>query len=98
VKKTILRFTLVALLLGLSYSAEAQQASKIPRIGFLAATKPAAVAARVTAFRQGLRELGYVEGKNILVEYRYAEGNAARERELAAELAHLKVNVIVTTG
>jgi putative ABC transport system substrate-binding protein len=86
------------LLLAFGYSAEAQQGTKIPRIGFLAATKPAAVAARVTAFRQGLRELGYVEGKNILVEYRYAEGNAERERELAAELTHLKVNVIVTTG
>jgi putative ABC transport system substrate-binding protein len=78
--------------------AQAQQPTKIPRIGFLAATKPAAVAARVAAFRQGLRELGYVEGKNIVVEYRYAEGKADRERELAAELARLKVDIIVTTG
>lgn len=87
-----------ALLLELWLPAEAQQATKIPRIGFLAATKPAAVAARVAAFRQGLRELGYVEGKNIVVEYRYAEGNADREGELAAELVRLKVDVIVTTG
>ena len=56
------------------------------------------MSARTEAFRQGLRELGYVEGKNILIEYRYAEGKADRERELAAELARLKVDVIVTTG
>jgi ABC-type uncharacterized transport system substrate-binding protein len=78
--------------------AEAQQPKKIPRIGFLGGTKPAPVAARVAAFRQGLRELGYVEGKNIIVEYRYAEGKADRERELAAELARLKVDVIVSAG
>ena len=78
--------------------AVAAQPTKIPRIGFLAATKPAAVAARTAAFRQGLRELGYVEGKNIVVDYRYAEGNADRERELAAELVRLKVDIIVTTG
>src|SRR5437773_9048433 len=64
-------------------SARAQQPTKIPRIGFLAATKPTAVAARVAAFRQGLREVGYVEGKNIVVEYRYADGSRDRERELA---------------
>ena len=78
--------------------AQAQQPTKVPRIGFLAGTKPAAIAARVAAFRQGLRELGYVERKNIVVEYRYAEGNSGRERELATELARLKVDVIVTTG
>jgi putative tryptophan/tyrosine transport system substrate-binding protein len=78
--------------------AEAQQPTKNPRIGFLTGTKPAAVAARVAAFQQGLREMGYVEGKNIVVEYRYAEGDADRERELAAELVRLKVDVIVTTG
>ena len=78
--------------------AEAQQPTKILRIGFLAGTNPAAVAARVAAFRQGLRELNYVEGKNIVVEYRYAEGKADRERELAAELVRLKVDIIVTAG
>lgn len=55
--------------------AEAQQPTIIPRIAFLAGTKPAAVAARVAAFQQGLREMGYIEGKNIVVEYRYAEKN-----------------------
>jgi len=59
---------------------------------------PTTNAARHEAFRQGLRELRYVEGKNIVVEYRYAEVKADRERELAAELARLKVDVIVTTG
>ena len=77
--------------------AHAQQ-PKAPRIGFLVGTKPAAVAARVAAFQRGLREMGYVEGKNIVVEYRYAEGNADRERELASELVRLKVDLIVTTG
>jgi putative tryptophan/tyrosine transport system substrate-binding protein len=91
----------VLLLVGSMFAthfAEAQQSRKLPRIGFLAGTKPAAVAARVAAFQQGLREMGYVEGKNIVVEYRYAEGNADRERELGAELVRLKVDVIVTTG
>jgi putative ABC transport system substrate-binding protein len=97
-KKKITILALCALLLALSVPAKAQQPKKVPRIGFLAATKPAAVAARVEAFRQGLRELGYVEEKNIIVDYRYGEGKADRERELAAELARLKVDVIVTTG
>jgi putative ABC transport system substrate-binding protein len=78
--------------------ATAQQPTKVPRIGFLSGGFPTTNAARHEAFRQGLRELGYVEGKNIVVEYRYAEVKADRERELAAELAHLKVDVIVTTG
>jgi len=75
-----------------------QQPVKIPQIGLLAGTRSSAVEGRVAAFRHGLRELGYVEGKNILVEYRYAEGNAKRERDLAAELVRLKVEAIVTTG
>ena len=96
--RKILLVVLTVLFLPPVYLARAQQPAKIPRIGFLAATKPAAVAARTEAFRQGLRELGYVEGKNIVVDYRYAEGNADRERELAAELVRLKVDIIVTTG
>jgi putative ABC transport system substrate-binding protein len=66
--------------------AEAQQSSKIPRIGFLSATSPSIISTRVAAFRQGLRELGYIEGKNIFVEYRYAEAKLDRLKELAAEL------------
>src|SRR5437870_6170277 len=77
---------------------EAQQPMKIPRIGFLSATSPSAIAARVEAFRRGLRELGYVEGKNIVIEWRYAEGKLDRLSELAAELVGLKVDVIVSAG
>jgi putative ABC transport system substrate-binding protein len=77
---------------------QAQQPAKVPRTGYLGATPPSTYPARIEAFRQGLRELGYVEGKNIVVEYRYAEGKADRERELAAELVRLKVDVIVTAG
>jgi putative ABC transport system substrate-binding protein len=78
--------------------AQAQQPKKVSRIGFLSATSPSAIAARVDAFRQGLRELGYVEEKNIVIEYRYAEGNLDHLSELAAELVRLKVDVIVSAG
>jgi len=64
----------------------AQQPAKIPRIGFLSTTSPANVPTRLEAFRQGLRDLGYVEGKNIVIEYRYAEGKFDRLPALAAEL------------
>src|SRR4249919_2024943 len=78
--------------------AEAQQAKKIPRIGYLTVSSLSANPARIEAFRQGLRELGYVEGKNIFIEWRSAEGNADRLPSLAAELVRLKVDVIVTNG
>ena len=71
---------------------------KSPRIGYFQAPPLSAVAARTEAFRQGLRELGYVEGKNIVIEYRSAEGKSERLPALAAELVHLKVDVIVTAG
>jgi putative ABC transport system substrate-binding protein len=96
--KKITILTLCAMLLGLCGSAEAQQPTKIPRIGFLAATSPSAISTRIEAFRQGLGELGYVEGKNIVIEYRYAEGNLDRLPALAAELVRLNVDVIVTGG
>ncbi len=78
--------------------AEAQQPKKIPRVGFLSVSSLAANATRIEAFRQGLRDLGYVEGKNIVIEWRYAEEKQDRLRELASELVRLKVDVIVTTG
>jgi putative tryptophan/tyrosine transport system substrate-binding protein len=78
--------------------ADAQQAKKVPRIGFLIGTSPSTISDRIEAFRQGLRELGYVEGKNIVIEYRYSEGKLDRLRELAAELVRLDVDVIVTSG
>ena len=78
--------------------AQAQQPTKIPRIGYLNANFPAANPARIEAFRQGLRELGYVEGKSIVIEYRYAEGKLDRLPALAAELVRLKVDIIVSGG
>src|SRR6266481_6195429 len=65
--------------------ATAQQPAKIPRIGFQLDSSPSAVSARLEAFRQGLRELGYVEGKNIVIEWRSAEGKPDRRSELAAD-------------
>ena len=78
--------------------AAAQQPAKVARIGYLTGATPGGQSARIEAFRQGLRELGYVEGKNILIEYRYAEGKPERIPLLAAELVRLKVDVIVTGG
>lgn len=78
--------------------AQAQPAGKVPRIGFLMSTSPTTIADRVAAFREGLRELGWVEGTNIAVEYRWAEGKVARLPDLAAELVRLKPEVIVTAG
>jgi putative tryptophan/tyrosine transport system substrate-binding protein len=78
--------------------AQAQQSTKIPRIGYLNAVSPSSVSDRIEAFRQGLRELGYVEGKNIVIVSRYADGNLERLPALAAELASLKVDVIVSSG
>jgi len=87
-----------AFLFALCLPAEAQQPKKVPLVGFLSATSASAIAARVEAFQHGLRELGYVEGKNIVVEWRYAEGKLDRLGELAAELTRLKVNAIVSAG
>ena len=78
--------------------AQAQQPARIPRIGILVTPSASFFSARVEAFRQRLRELGYVEGKNIVIEYRYAEGKPERLPDLAAELVRLKVDVIVTAG
>ncbi len=78
--------------------AQAQQPARIPRIGILISGSASLNSARVEAFRQRLREHGYVEGKNIVIEYRYAEGKRERLPDLAAELVRLKVDVIVTTG
>jgi len=75
----------------------AQQAT-VPRIGFLGAASASGYAPQLEAFRQGLRDLGYVEGKTIVIEYRWAEGKYARLPELAAELVRRKVDVLVTHG
>jgi putative tryptophan/tyrosine transport system substrate-binding protein len=78
--------------------AQAQQPARIPRIGILIPSSASSNSARVEALRQRLRELGYVEGKNVVIEYRYAEGKLERLPDLAAELVRLKVDVIVTAG
>ena len=77
---------------------EAQQPKRVPRIVYLSTASSAPIAARFEAFRQGLSELGYMEGKNIFVEWRHAEGKLERLPEIVAELVRLNVNVIVTSG
>ena len=96
-KRKLGSFALCAMLFALCQPAEAQQPTKVPRIGFLS-TALSSVATRTEAFRQGLRELGYVEGKNIIIEWRDAEGKLDRLSELAAELVHLKLDVIVSAA
>ena len=97
-KNKITAFVLGALLLALSFPAEAQQPRKVHRIGFLSAATPSSISARIEAFRQGLRELGYTEGKNIVIEWRHAEGKADQLPGLAAELVRLKVDIVVSAG
>jgi putative tryptophan/tyrosine transport system substrate-binding protein len=79
-------------------SAEAQESKKVPRIGYLSNNDPASESARSEAIGLALRELGYIEGRNIATEYRYAEGKIDRVPELAAQLVRLKVDVIVAAG
>ena len=87
-----------AMLLVTAGLAEAQQPTKIPRIGFLTAGSSSTIPTRIDAFRQGLRELGYVEDKNIVIEWRFAEGKPDRLPALVAELVRLKVDVILSAG
>ena len=99
-RQKILGFALSALLFALCPPAEAQQAKKVSRIGYMTAGFLSSTSTKevIEAFRQGLRELGYVEGQNIVIEYRSAGGVADRFPNLAAELVQLKVDVIVVTG
>src|SRR5258706_10498227 len=83
---------------GAGAMAQAQQPTKIPRIGFLGGGSAAANAGRLEGFQQGLRELGYVKGKNIAIDQRWAEGKIDRLAALAAELVQLKVDIIVSAG
>jgi putative tryptophan/tyrosine transport system substrate-binding protein len=89
---------LVSLALASVHLAGAQQPKKVPRIGYLTGATPDGQLDRIEAFRQGLRELGYVEGKNIVIEWRSAEGTLDRLPARAAELVRLKVDIIVTAG
>jgi putative tryptophan/tyrosine transport system substrate-binding protein len=98
-KKARVSSILVAVvLLALGVTAEAQQPKKVPRIGYLGAGDPARESARAEAIRLALRSLGYIEGQNIAIEYRYAEWKQDRYPELTAELVRLKVDVIVVAG
>ena len=96
--KKIISLALCTMLLAFCYSASAQQPKKVPRIGYLSATSLSAIAGRTEAFRQGLRELGLLEGKNIVIEWRSSEGKADRLPGLVAELVRLKVDIIVSGG
>jgi putative ABC transport system substrate-binding protein len=92
---------LVALALGFlvaPLAVEAQQPKNVPRIGLLITNSRASEATRIEAFHRGLQELGYVEGQNIVMEYRYADGNLEQLPPFAAELVRLNVDVMVTTG
>src|SRR5262245_22283517 len=86
------------MLLAVAVIAEAQQAKKVPRLGYLSNTDAATDSARVEGIRLALHELGYIEGQNIAIEYRFAEGRPDRAPEHAAELVRLKVDIIVVAS
>jgi putative ABC transport system substrate-binding protein len=98
VSKSLFRIALCALLLTLSFPAIAQQPKKIFRIGYIAASSASTVGHYFEALRQGLHDLGYIEGENIIFETRWAEGSAERFPDLIAELMRLKVDVLVVGG
>src|SRR6202163_4464026 len=79
-------------------AANAQQPGKLPTVGFLGTTTPSLWGAWTAAFVQRLRELGWIEGRTVAIEYRWAEGREERYAEIAAELVRLKVDVILSTG
>jgi putative tryptophan/tyrosine transport system substrate-binding protein len=97
-KKKITVLTLCAMLFALCIPAEAQQPKKIYRIGYLSGTDPATDSPRAEGIRVALRELGYIEGQNIVIEYRHAENRRDRYPEVAAELVRLKVDLILVAG
>ena len=90
--------TLCTMLFALCVSAEAQQPKKVTRIGYLSSVDPATESTRAEGIRLALRELGYIEGQNITIEYRYSEGKTDRASELATELVRLNVDIIVVAG
>src|SRR5262245_19862353 len=98
VRNSVVSFALCAVFLSVDETAQAQQAKKIPRIGWLSGTPLSGIPERTEAFRQGLRELGYIEGKNIVIEWRSYGANRDRRAALATELVRLKVDVIVAAS
>jgi putative ABC transport system substrate-binding protein len=97
-RKIVFHLTLCATLFALSLPAQAQQAKKVHRLGYLSSIDAATHSTRSEPFRQALRQLGYIAGQNIAIEYRYAEGKLDRLPELAAELVRLKVDIIVSSA
>jgi ABC-type uncharacterized transport system substrate-binding protein len=97
-RKRFFGLALSTMLYALCLPVEAQQPTKVPRIGYLSGSPPSSITARTQAFRQGLRDLGYVDGKNIVIEWRSGEGKGDRFPAVAADLVRLKVDVIVTAG
>jgi ABC-type uncharacterized transport system substrate-binding protein len=97
-KAGVLSILFVVLLLAVAVMADAQQPKKVPRIGYLSAIEPASESSRSEAILNGLRDLGYIEGQNIAIEYRYSEGKVDRAPQLAADLVRLKVDIIVVAG
>ena len=96
--RKLTRLVLGVVFSAVGWSAEAQQRNNVPRIGYLATVSPLANAVRIEAFRQGLRELGYVEGKNIVIEWQFAAEKPDRLPTLTADLVRLKVEIIITGG
>jgi ABC-type uncharacterized transport system substrate-binding protein len=97
-KKAAVPILVAVILLTVAVVTEAQQPKKVPRLGYLSSFEPAAESARAEGIRLALRERGHIEGQNITIEYRYAEGKRDRATELAAELIRLKVDIIVVAG
>jgi ABC-type uncharacterized transport system substrate-binding protein len=97
-KRALPSILVAVVLLAVAVTAEAQQPKKVPRIGYLSSSDPATESTRAEAIRLALRKLGYIEGQNIAIEYRYAEGKRDREPQLASELVRLKVDIIVVAG
>src|SRR5262245_59848813 len=97
-KKAAVPILVAVILLTVAVVTEAQQPTKVPRIGYLSNADAATDSARAGGVRLALRELGYIEGQNIAIEYRFAEGKVNRAPELAAELVRLKVDIIVVAS
>jgi putative ABC transport system substrate-binding protein len=97
-KRKITVLALCAMLFALCATAEAQQPKKVPLLGYLSSGNPTSESARSEAIRLALRDLGYIEGQNIAIEFRYGEGKIDRAAERVSELARLKVDILVITG
>jgi putative tryptophan/tyrosine transport system substrate-binding protein len=97
-RATVLSILVAVVMLAFAVIAEAQQPKKTPRIGYLSLGSVSSSLPRREAFREGLRNLGYVEGQNIIIEYGYAESNTGRLADLANDMVRLKLDVIVAGG